>query len=129
MKAIGVRLAGDVALAAHYLPVADRILFDAKAPEDSDRPGGHGRIFNWRLLQSRATEAPFMLSGGIDARNLEDALAVTHPVGVDVSSGVETAPGKKDSNLIREFIRAARRIDAGMSQLDPRRPRRERSAS
>jgi len=125
MKAIGVRLAGDVALARHYVPVVDRILFDAKAPHDSDRPGGHGRIFDWRLLQSHPSEIPFMLSGGIDARNLADAIALTRPLGVDVSSGVETAPGKKDSALIREFIRAARRIDGGLA---PRTTHRERPA-
>jgi len=129
MKAIGVRLAGDVALADHYLPVVDRILFDAKAPEDSDRPGGHGRIFDWRLLRTHPIRAPFMLSGGIDARNLSDALAVTRAAGVDVSSGVESAPGKKDPNLIREFLRVARRIEAGMNERDALDPRRERSAS
>ncbi len=126
MKAIGVRLAGDVALARHYVPVVDRVLFDAKAPQDSDRPGGHGRIFNWRLLQSHPSEIPFMLSGGIDARNLEDAIAVTRPAGVDVSSGVETAPGEKDTALIREFIRAARRVGGGLA---PRATQRERSTS
>ncbi len=129
MKAIGVRLAGDVALAGHYLPVVDRILFDAKAPEDSDRPGGHGRMFDWRLLRSRQIEAPFMLSGGIDTRNLADAIAIARPAGVDVSSGVETAPGQKDAGLIRDFIRTARRVDAGVSELDGHASPRERSAS
>jgi phosphoribosylanthranilate isomerase len=129
MKAIGVRLAGDVALAEHYLPVVDRILFDAKAPEDSDRPGGHGRMFDWRLLRAKQIEAPFMLSGGIDTRNLADAITIARPAGVDVSSSVETEPGKKDVGLIRDFIRAVRRIDAGHSQLDERAPSRERSAS
>lgn len=129
MKAIGVRLAGDVALADHYLPVVDRILFDAKAPEDSDRPGGHGRMFDWRLLRSRQIEAPFMLSGGIDTRNLADAIAIARPVGVDVSSSVETAPGRKDPGLIREFVRAVRRVDAGINELDERAASRERSAS
>jgi phosphoribosylanthranilate isomerase len=128
MKAIGVRLAGDVALAAHYVPVVDRILFDAKAPQDSDRPGGHGRIFDWRLLQSHPSEIPFMLSGGIDARNLEDAIVLTQPLGVDVSSGVETAPGKKDPALIRDFIRTARRVDKEVSGLAPRALYRERPA-
>jgi phosphoribosylanthranilate isomerase len=116
-------------LADHYLPVVDRILFDAKAPEDSDRPGGHGRMFDWRLLRARQIEAPFMLSGGIDTRNLADAIAIARPAGVDVSSSVETAPGKKDPKLIRDFIRAVRRIDAGHNELDDRPPRRERSAS
>jgi phosphoribosylanthranilate isomerase len=129
MKAIGVRLAGDVALADHYLPVVDRILFDAKAPEDSDRPGGHGRMFDWHLLRSRRIEAPFMLSGGIDAHNLADAIAITRPAGVDVSSGVESEPGKKDPALIREFVRAARRIDSGYDELAERASTHERSAS
>lgn len=111
IKAIKVRGPGDVAAAAAYANDAGLIMFDAKAPEDlaSALPGGNGVPFDWSLLASAGGPARFMLSGGIDADNVGEALRLTHAEIVDVSSGVETAPGRKDSGRIRKFIEAVRR--------------------
>ena len=109
MKAVPIAQKDDLALAANYIAVADRILFDARAPKDATRPGGLGKAFDWRLLKNLALGVPFMLSGGLDAGNVAEALRVTKAPGVDVSSGVERAPGEKDPDKIRAFIRAARK--------------------
>jgi phosphoribosylanthranilate isomerase len=108
MKAIAVAERGDLAAAARYAAVADRLLFDARAPREATRPGGLGRTFDWRLLENLDLPVPFMLSGGLDAGNVADALRITRAGGVDVSSGVERAPGEKDPEKIRAFVRAAR---------------------
>jgi phosphoribosylanthranilate isomerase len=110
MKAVPVEQKDDLAFAANYIAVADRILFDARAPKDATRPGGLGKAFDWRLLQDLALGVPFMLSGGLDAGNVAEALRITQAPGVDVSSGVERAPGEKDPDKIRAFIRAARKV-------------------
>jgi len=112
MKAIPVERKDDLALAANYIAVADRILFDARAPRDATRPGGLGKAFDWRFLENLALGLPFMLSGGLDAGNVGEALRITGAPGVDVSSGVERAPGEKDPDKIRAFIRAAREAEA-----------------
>ena len=112
MKAIGVETAADLASLPGYAAVADRILFDARAPKDATRPGGLGMPFDWHLLENLALGIPFMLSGGLNAANIEDAVRITRAGGVDVSSGVESAPGVKDADMIREFIRAARAADS-----------------
>jgi phosphoribosylanthranilate isomerase len=117
MKAIAVEASGDLAAIADYAGVADRLLFDACAPREATRPGGLGRSFDWRLLENLSVGMPFMLSGGLDAGNVADALRVTHAPGVDVSSGVERAPGEKDLAKIRAFVRAAR--DAAVSAASP----------
>jgi len=109
MKAVPIERKDDLALAANYIAVADRILFDARAPRDATRPGGLGKPFDWRLLESLVVAVPFMLSGGLDAGNVAEALRITRAPGVDVSSGVERAPGEKDPDKIRAFIRAARK--------------------
>ena len=109
MKAVPIAQKDDLALAANYIAVADRILFDARAPKDATRPGGLGKAFDWRLLKNLALGVPFMLSGGLDAGNVAEALRITKAPGVDVSSGVERAPGEKDPDKIRAFIRAARK--------------------
>jgi phosphoribosylanthranilate isomerase len=88
--------------------VTDRILFDARAPREATRPGGLGESFDWRLLQGLELGVPFMLSGGLDAGNVAEALRITRAPAVDVSSGVERALGEKDPDKIRAFIRAAR---------------------
>jgi phosphoribosylanthranilate isomerase len=88
--------------------VADRLIFDAQAPRDATRPGGLGKPFDWRLLRNLHPRAPFMLSGGLNPGNVAEAITITGAGGVDVSSGVERAPGEKDADLIRAFIRAAR---------------------
>jgi len=108
MKAIPVEKAGDLAGVAGYAEVADRILFDARAPKEATRPGGLGRSFDWHLLDGVDRAVPFMLSGGLTADNVAAALAITRAPGVDVSSGVESALGVKDPDKIRAFIRAAR---------------------
>jgi phosphoribosylanthranilate isomerase len=108
MKAIPVETAADLAAVPAYADVADRLLFDARAPRDATRPGGLGKPFDWHLLQHVDAGIPFMLSGGLDAGNVAEALAVTRASAVDVSSGVERNPGDKDPDKIRAFIRAAR---------------------
>jgi phosphoribosylanthranilate isomerase len=113
MKAIAVETRDDLAVVPDYAEVVDFLLFDARAPRDATRPGGLGKPFDWRLLQNLDPRVPFMLSGGLDPGNVAEAVSVTRPGGVDVSSGVERAPGDKDPEKIRAFIRAARAAAAG----------------
>jgi phosphoribosylanthranilate isomerase len=108
MKAIAIEQAADLAEIRRYVGVADRLLFDARAPREATRPGGLGRSFDWRLLERLDPGVPFMLSGGLDAGNVAEALRVTRAQGVDVSSGVERSPGEKDPDKIRAFVVAAR---------------------
>jgi phosphoribosylanthranilate isomerase len=108
MKAIPVETRGDLAIVADYAEIADRLIFDARAPRAAMRPGGLGRPFDWRLLENLDPGVAFMLSGGLDAENVSLALGITRASGVDVSSGVERTPGEKDPDKIRAFIRAAR---------------------
>ena len=107
MKAVKVETRQDAALAQAYKEVADLILFDAKPPKGADRPGGHGATFDWRLLDVVRNQVPFMLSGGLTPANVADAIQATGATVVDVSSGVESSPGIKSPDLIRQFIRAA----------------------
>lgn len=108
MKAIAVEATADLASVAPWRAVADRLLFDARAPKDATRPGGLGKAFDWTLLEGVDPGVPWMLSGGLTPENVAEALRVTKAPGVDVSSGVERAPGEKDPEKIRAFIRAAR---------------------
>jgi phosphoribosylanthranilate isomerase len=108
MKAIPVAAAADLAPLAGYAAVCDRILFDARAPKGATRPGGLGATFDWHLLAKLDLDRPFMVSGGLSIGNVADAVRITRAGGVDVSSGVERAPGVKDCDLIRDFVRAAR---------------------
>ncbi|ABD85968.1 phosphoribosylanthranilate isomerase [Rhodopseudomonas palustris] len=108
MKVLGVASAADLAPLPDYAAVADRILFDARAPKGASRPGGLGAVFDWQLLRDLDLALPFMVSGGLTADNVAEAVRITGAGGVDISSGVETAPGVKDPDLIRAFIRAAR---------------------
>lgn len=108
MKAIAVETRDDLACVSDYAEVADRLIFDARAPRDAGRPGGLGKPFEWRLLKNLDPRVPFMLSGGLNRDNVAEAIEITGANGVDVSSGVENAPGEKDPDLIRGFIRAAR---------------------
>ncbi len=114
MKAIPVETSADLAVLPGYAAVADRILFDARAPKDATRPGGLGKSFDWHLLQHLDLAVPFMVSGGLDAGNVAEALRVTGASGADVSSGVESAPGVKDVEKIRAFISAARAAAADL---------------
>ena len=111
MKVVPVATKADLAGLAGYAAVADRILFDARAPRDATRPGGLGATFDWHLLEGLDLKIPFMASGGLNAANVAEAVRVTGAGGVDISSGVESAPGVKDPEKIREFIRAARAVD------------------
>jgi phosphoribosylanthranilate isomerase len=111
MKVLAVETAADLAPLAGYAAVADRILFDARAPKGATRPGGLGAVFDWRVLEGLKLELPFMVSGGLNADNVAEAVRVTRAGGVDISSGVERSPGIKDPELIRAFIRAARAIE------------------
>ena len=90
-------------------------MFDARAPREATRPGGLGKSFEWRLLENLDPGVPFMLSGGLDAGNVGEALRITRAPGVDVSSGVERAPGDKDPDKIRAFVRAAREAAAQLA--------------
>jgi phosphoribosylanthranilate isomerase len=111
MKAIAVETSADLATLPGYADVADRILFDARAPKEATRPGGLGAVFDWHVLEKLDLKLPFMVSGGLNAGNVAEAVQVTRAGGVDISSGVERAPGVKDSDMIRAFIRAARATD------------------
>jgi phosphoribosylanthranilate isomerase len=108
MKALAVATKADLAALPGYAAVCDRILFDAKPPKDATRPGGLGEPFDWHLLEGLNLALPFLVSGGLDASNVAEALRITRAGGVDISSGVESAPGIKDPDMIRDFIRAAR---------------------
>lgn len=108
MKAVPVATSADLAVLPGYAAVADRILFDARAPKDATRPGGLGAPFDWHLLENLDLRLPYMVSGGLHVDNVAEALRVTGAGGADVSSGVESAPGVKDPELIKAFIRAAR---------------------
>ena len=108
MKVIAVETPADLAPLPGYAAVADRILFDAHAPKEATRPGGLGAVFDWHVLEKLDLQLPFMVSGGLTAANVAEAVGVTRAGGVDVSSGVEQAPGVKDPEMIHAFIRAAR---------------------
>jgi len=107
IKALGVSEAADFAMADAY-KAADALLIDAKPPRGATRPGGNGIAFDWRLARGFAPRKPWMLSGGLDAGNIGEAIRLSLARSVDVSSGVESAPGVKDPAKIRAFIDAAR---------------------
>jgi len=110
MKAVKVAGADDLAAADGYIGVADWLLFDAKPPADMKGalPGGNGLVFDWQLLAGKRFRRPWLLSGGLDADNLAEAVRISGAHAVDVSSGVERAPGVKDPGRIRAFLAAAR---------------------
>ncbi len=107
MKAVGISDAADLPALTDYGLVADMLLVDAKAPRDAVLPGGNGLAFDWRLLVGRTWLRPWLLAGGLTPDNVAEAIRLTGARGVDVSSGVESAPGVKDGTLIRNFIKAA----------------------
>src|SRR5437764_3857429 len=108
MKVLAIETKSDLAAIPNYTKVADRLLFDARPPREATRPGGLGKPFDWHLLENLNLSIPFLLSGGLHADNVAEARRITRASGVDVSSGVESAPGVKDPEKIRAFIRAAR---------------------
>ncbi len=111
IKAIPVGEGGDIAAADAFAEAADMLLFDAAPPAGADRPGGHGEAFDWSVLSAYKGDAPFLLAGGLSSENVAAAIAAAKScagfAGVDVSSGVERAPGAKDLEKIGEFLRAA----------------------
>ena len=111
MKVVGVAGAEDLAGLGAY-ELADRFLLDAKPPRDASRPGGNGEAFDWSLLRGFAPAKPWILSGGLNPANVAAALSATGASGVDVSSGVESAPGKKNPALIHAFVAAVRTAGA-----------------
>ena len=106
MKSLAVAEAGDLAAIAAYRGQCDHILLDSKRPKGSVLPGGNGVSFDWRILSDLDPALPIMLSGGLDADNVCDAVAIAKPAGLDVSSGVESAPGIKDIGRIHSFFDA-----------------------
>jgi phosphoribosylanthranilate isomerase len=109
IKAVGVRDASDISAALKYEDAADHLMFDAKAPEGADRPGGHGARFDWTLLKDLSFKHPWFLAGGLDPWNVAEAIRASRSPIVDVSSGVERGPGVKDPHLIAAFLDAVRR--------------------
>lgn len=109
MKAVGIATRADLAGLAAYAGVADRMLLDAKPPKEAALPGGNGLAFDWSVLDGAVLPADPMLSGGLTPETVATALARTGLTAIDVSSGVETAPGVKDAGKIAAFIAAARR--------------------
>lgn len=108
MKAVGVATAEDVPALDAYGMVCDQLLVDAKAPKGADLPGGNGLAFDWRLISKRAWNRPWMLAGGLTVDNVVQAIQMTGAKQVDLSSGVESAPGVKDPAKIRAFFEAIR---------------------
>jgi phosphoribosylanthranilate isomerase len=116
MKAVGIAAATDLARVEAYGEVADTLLFDAKPAPEAVLPGGNGQVFDWSILRGFAVDKPWMLSGGLEPGNVAEALKATGAHAVDVSSGVESAPGVKDPARIEAFIAAVRALSpAGAS--------------
>ena len=107
MRAVGIAEEADLERLPAFEAVADQILIDAKPPKDAELPGGNGLSFDWRLVAGRRWSRPWMLAGGLTHENVAEAVRLTGARQVDVSSGVESAPGRKDPDLIRAFIEAA----------------------
>ena len=110
IKAIKVATANDARHALNFRAMVDYILFDANPPEGATRPGGHGATFDWGLLSGVKEHVPFILSGGLNPDNVTEAIRATRAAIVDVSSGVESAPGEKDPALIQRFLQAAKGV-------------------
>lgn len=109
MKAVGIADESDLARIDAYAPVVDQLLIDAKPPKDADLPGGNGLAFDWQLLARRKYwQKPWMLAGGLTPENVGEAIRRTGARQVDVSSGVESAPGVKDAAKIAAFVAATR---------------------
>jgi phosphoribosylanthranilate isomerase len=116
MKAVGIAEKADLGRLAAYAEIADRILLDAKPPKTAEAlPGGNGLSFDWRLVAGLDPKLSFMLSGGLAPENVAAAIGLTGARALDVSSGVERAPGEKDPERIEAFVRAAR---AAWADLD-----------
>jgi phosphoribosylanthranilate isomerase len=117
MKALGLARKEDLAVVARYEAVADWLLFDAKPPQDAALPGGNGEAFDWSLLRGLEIAKPWLLAGGLRPETVATAIGISGAPGVDVSSGVESLPGAKDSAKIRAFIANARQVTEGLGSL------------
>jgi phosphoribosylanthranilate isomerase len=111
IKALSIETADDLRKIEAYDGIADRFLLDAKAPKNSELPGGNGVSFDWNLLTGLDPSVDYFLSGGLNKDNVAEALSIAHPRGIDVSSGVESSPGVKDLMMIDEFVAAVRRAE------------------
>ena len=109
MKALGIASRADVARAQLYSGVADQLLLDAKPAEGETLPGGNGLSFDWRLLEGESWSVPWMLAGGLTPDNVTEAVRCSGAQQVDVSSGIETAPGQKSATLMAKFVTEANR--------------------
>ncbi|NDW00245.1 phosphoribosylanthranilate isomerase [Yangia sp. PrR002] len=112
MKAVGVASEEDLPALEAYGRVADMLLVDAKAPKGGALPGGNGLAFDWRLIAGRRWPVPWILAGGLTAQNVAQAVRMTGARQIDLSSGVESAPGEKSPELIRDFMQAVRKAEA-----------------
>ena len=108
MKAVGIADGDDLPKLESYFGVADQILVDAKPPKGGELPGGNGLSFDWRLIAGRRWPCPWMLAGGLTPENVAEAVKMTGAKQVDVSSGVEDAPGQKNAELIQKFVQSSR---------------------
>lgn len=117
IRAIAIADRADLAQIADVETTSDHLLFDARPPAGADRLGGNGVAFDWSLLRDVPTRKPWLLAGGLTPTNVAEALATTGALGIDVSSGVETAPGRKDPALIADFIARARSATAPARDL------------
>ena len=108
IKAMPISSKSDIEAAKAYAAVADMLMFDAKAPAGADRPGGNGLAFDWALLKDTRWQSPWFLAGGLTPETVEQAIAASGAKMVDVSSGVESAPGVKDYDKMAAFIAAAK---------------------
>jgi len=107
MKAVAIAGSDDIARARTYEAVADRLLFDTRPPEGATRPGGNALAFDWELIRGETWRRPWMLAGGLSADNVAEAVRVSGAPAVDVSSGIEDAPGVKNISKIKAFLEAA----------------------
>ena len=107
MKAVGIADGDDLPKLESYFGVADQILVDAKPPKGGELPGGNGLSFDWRLIAGRRWPCPWMLAGGLTPENVAEAVKMTGAKQVDVSSGVEDAPGQKNAELIKKFVQSS----------------------
>jgi phosphoribosylanthranilate isomerase len=108
MKAVGVSEPADLEIIDSYATVADQLLIDAKPPKGSILPGGNGLAFDWKLMSGKTWDVPWMLAGGLNAENVVEAIRMTGTAQIDVSSGVEKAPGDKDPDKVTLFIQKAK---------------------
>ena len=115
IKAFGISNVSDLNQLNDYADLVEWYLFDATPPKNAELPGGNGLVFNWNILNNLKTKKPYILSGGLNNRNVGEAIKLTKPELVDVSSGVESNKGVKDIRLVKEFAAAVNRANNSIS--------------